>query len=525
MMNKTWPKVDSNDGKYFYNRSDHQNILDEMSPVRHYINTARLEIKLYYLGLLTNLLCILVFTQKSIINRKSIFYLIFLAFSDFMYNFISLLPFALLDAKLAAVNIFKTSNVSCFFYDYITVIFHFYSVMITLFVTVDRFNHIYDPITFNRKSTSRKMKLFIGLSLFFLCTVIALPHGFLMVYNDQQKDCDGNKFFTNNSFTIGNSSINYYKFYFSITEPVLIWFIPGLIILCMNIYVIVKIFESKQWSAKLTSNRTLNTVSGTQPAQNVNLILYKSNLNRLYYGDQYEMDRLHYDRLESVSTNRQPHKAKFSLKNFRFYFLCFIRVNLDEMNKCTKEGVDMRAPHQSLDEYLLNKNNQAKRNKSLYLSDCKLNNSQSLSEKRRMLRKSATSGENMNLDQSATGSRLFRGSRLSVNQISHYITIIILGFYFILTTIPFAIVLSLQNDITLSLNYTLNSKQEYLNDSSWQSYAKLRDFVAFGRLFFISNHCFNFFLYFMFNRMFRYSIWQLLSNVRKFFSRRIFKLF
>jgi hypothetical protein len=93
--------------------------------------------------------------------------------------------------------------------------------------------------------------------------------------------------------------------------------------------------------------------------------------------------------------------------------------------------------------------------------------------------------------------------KMSVNRISHYITIIILGFYFILSTIPYGVMLTFQNNLTLKLNYFLEPEEIY-QDKLWLRYGNYRQLVACTKLFFISNHCLNFFVYFLFNRMFRH---------------------
>ena len=89
------------------------------------------------------------------------------------------------------------------------------------------------------------------------------------------------------------------------------------------------------------------------------------------------------------------------------------------------------------------------------------------------------------------------------NRLSHHILIIVLGFYFIITTIPFSIVLAFTNQLTLKLNYHLPGQESYLNDETWILYGQFRDYVMLFKLFFISNHCVNFFFYLSFNRKFR----------------------
>ncbi len=102
-----------------------------------------------------------------------------------------------------------------------------------------------------------------------------------------------------------------------------------------------------------------------------------------------------------------------------------------------------------------------------------------------------------------------KAGKLSVNQISHYVTIIILGFYFILSTIPYAIVLSFYNNLTTKLEYNLPNKTSYLSDSLWVKYGIYRDIVIVFRLLFSSNHSLNFFFYLMFNRLFRRQFYEI----------------
>ena len=106
--------------------------------------------------------------------------------------------------------------------------------------------------------------------------------------------------------------------------------------------------------------------------------------------------------------------------------------------------------------------------------------------------------------------------KIRLNQLSHYITIITLGFYFIVTTIPFGIILSLQNNITLKLNYLHLDKEDYLNDPLWLQYGRMRDNSSLCKLFFISNHCINFFFYLFFNPMFRNTMFDIIISVKTF---------
>lgn len=230
---------------YFYNRSDHPDILRSLSPRRYFILQA-IPI-MHYIGIANNILALIVLIQPQMITKKGIFYLTFLAFSDFMYNFLSQLPLTLQDLKIVSYDIFKLSNTTCFFYDLRVTTFHFYSVILMLFGTLDRFLHIYRPLSLNRNFNSLRSKTLMGILLFFVSLVFALPHGFLMVYSEREKDCDAHAFFKQKFL---NTSFSNYQIYFTFTEPILIWFIPGLMILFMNGYVILKIIKSNKMDKK-----------------------------------------------------------------------------------------------------------------------------------------------------------------------------------------------------------------------------------------------------------------------------------
>ena len=399
---------------YFYNRThDWTVILSLLSPLRPTLQH-KIKPSLHYLGLITNLLCILVFIKKSFPKRKGVFFLAMLACADFMYNFTSVLPHFLVSTRLLDYNIYKTSNVSCFMYDYVISAFHFYSVFLTLLITIDRFKHIRKPLRLYQTLEKSLAKRLATSSLLLLSLLIALPHGFLMVYSKTEKDCDARGFFRQR---LNSAHFTYYQLYFTFTEPVLIWFIPGVLITCMNVYVVFRILKS---NVAFSNRFTVNCGS-----------------------------------FKLFKREQTTHK------------------NNSEM-------------HAELVECL---------NRDLSISCTKVNKESTNSTANEMLRKNT------------------KKSKLSFNQQSHYLTIVMVGFYFILSTIPYNIILGMQNNLTLRLNYALHGKNEYLADPLWIRFGRLREWVAIFRILFISNHCFNFFLYLLFNRLFR-KIW--FDVVKKF---------
>ena len=458
-------------GLYFYKRSDSTEILRQLSPWR-----SKLEKSVpyfHYLGLITNLICILIFSRKNLIKRKSIFLLVILAFADFMYNFLSVLPNFLMSNEIIDYNIYKTSDFSCFMYDFGITSFHFYSVLLTLLITAERYEHISRPLNLDSKLHNIKCKKRIGFCLYFVSMLISLPHGFLMIYNKKENDCDARKFFRQ---TIFNTNITYYQLYFTFTEPVLIWFIPGISIMVMNFYVIYKIFKSNEIYSKqftvsfMPLKRSKLRKSATQKS-----ISHSSVKHDLVH--QANQDILH---LQSSSSKENTNELiKLAIRDASF-------DKITVVYKKEKNILDLPDLTRSIGSRAFVK---CKELNSKFAQSFEINDDNSYCK---------------NYAEKNT-----KTLKLSVNQVSHYLTIVIVGFYFILSTIPYGIILTFQNNLTLKLNYLLETKNDYLNDQLWIKYGFYRELVIVFRIFFMSNHCLNFFLYFLFNRLFRNSLFKI----------------
>jgi hypothetical protein len=285
----------------FYKRNDHKEILKILAPWRPTLE--KYIPKIHFLGLITNILIIIVFSQKRVLtNRKSIFYLVILAISDFMYNFVLEIPNFLIVLKIVKYDIYQQSNLSCFLYDYLTIGFHFYSVLMTLFVTIDRFYHIFKPLkTINRKYSDSKTKFIICFLLMIFSFLIALPHGFLFEFKKSQNECDAREFFIR---PFRDTKFSNYEIYFTFLEPILMWFLPGLIILILNSYVIYKIIKSNR---KRRNNQILSNNSNISN----NLFFAKSNFNK---NNQNNQKTLGYFEDESQNCD---FIQKLSLKNIK----------------------------------------------------------------------------------------------------------------------------------------------------------------------------------------------------------------
>ena len=84
-----------------------------------------------------------------------------------------------------------------------------------------------------------------------------------------------------------------------------------------------------------------------------------------------------------------------------------------------------------------------------------------------------------------------------------------------MTLCHFVFILSFQNNLTLDLNYFLETKSDYLNNPVWKKFGIFREWVIIFRILFISNHVFNLFLYLLFNRLFRKTLFDVIIYVFK----------
>ena len=419
---------------YFYDRDDWAVILAFLSPWN--VEIEKFFPFFHYLGVATNMLCICVFTTKNFIKRKSIFFKAYLAFADFMYNLASVLPHFLMLTHLFDHKVNKTSNLSCFIYDYVITTFHFYSVCITLLITIDRFNHIYKPLKLHRKLDDLRSKKLIVFSLLLFACVIALPHGFLRVYNEREKDCDARVFFRKR---LQNSTITYYQIYFMYTEPIFVWLLPGMFMSLLNFYVVYKIFKTNdKYSRK-----------------------FLRNFKGLHYFKEQPSNFSVSHNISLINTQIVVHKHNW-YESFRNptsnYTHSLLLVNKVEINRA-KSALGSTAS------------------------------------------KDRSSSMNVNTNLLITKNQ--KNSKLSLIQLTHCLSILFVGFIFILSTMPYGIALSKQNNITFSLNYALNNLGDYLTDSMWIKFGQLKEWVVFFKIFFILYHCFNFFVYLVFHRLFR----------------------
>ena len=107
-------KEDITGNVFIYDRPDLGIIFRTLSPIRQ--NALKAVPILHYFGAASNLIAIIILSKKRLLMLKGIFFLLLLAYSDFMYNFMSILPNVLELINIVDFDIFTRSNFACFFY-------------------------------------------------------------------------------------------------------------------------------------------------------------------------------------------------------------------------------------------------------------------------------------------------------------------------------------------------------------------------------------------------------------------------
>lgn len=291
---------------------------------------------------------------------------------------------------------------------------------------------------------------------------------------------------------------------------------PGLLILCMNSYLIYKIIKSQKSRPKYLGFQQLHPKK-----ESIEKYFVKTESKKLSLCSLEAMNEMNRSSTPSLFSKKSIIKAKNTImpKTFCDYFKYTNKRPKKTLSKYssstqTKSSIIERGAKQQ-NERLYNSNSGSNRHERFVASrkTCSLT-SESVnpcSSKSRPLRHRLIYSTNKTLIENEK-----KIQRISVNRISHYVTIIVLGFYFILSTIPYAVMLSLQNNATLKLNYFLDPNEIY-KDKLWLRYGLYRDLVALTKLFFISNHCLNFFVYLLFNRIFRHVFISSIFSIFSFF--------
>jgi predicted transposase len=123
-------------------------------------------------GIFSNLVCICVFVQKTLLKKKINFYLLILAMIDFVFCIILSIHYFLL--KRMSITLYDFSLISCYMTDYVVSTIDTFGVYLTLVMSVDRFYAITRPIKSKNFFTSRFAKRII-LSGYFALLLIKLP--------------------------------------------------------------------------------------------------------------------------------------------------------------------------------------------------------------------------------------------------------------------------------------------------------------------------------------------------------------
>lgn len=141
---------------------------------------SRINLSSMFFGIIGNLVCVFVLTQKSLLNRKFNWYLLALAFADLNYCFIvfaNYLIYALSISDPPQV-IYDLSKITCYLTDYVVHSIDAFCVFLTLILSIDRLYSIMNPIKSRFFVTSQYPKQ-ITFATYFILLLIKSPEIFL----------------------------------------------------------------------------------------------------------------------------------------------------------------------------------------------------------------------------------------------------------------------------------------------------------------------------------------------------------
>ena len=434
---------------YFYSRTDWAHILASLSPWRPHVE--KFFPSLHYSGLVANSICILIFSK--FIRRKNILRLTLLALANLLYNLMSVLPHFLQITHIYERNIYTISNVSCFMHDFAKKASHFYAVLITLLITIERFTQI-SKLELKFSNPHANICFIIGLALIPL--VAALPHGFLMVFNEKNRQCEIRACFRRR---VQDSSLTYYQLYFAFTEPIFVWVLPGVLITCMNFYVVLSIFSASE--------------------------VYAQKFNLKFKMFNFFRDHEAISHAKLTEYKAQVTSTALLVRRFKSDWLRGLRSSPSIVSVTIKSNKDAT----SVKDTMSNKDAISIKDATSY---------KDVMSTKEMSCSNCTVNMPFIDEEEPKKSKLAR-----VCECSHYLTVLMVGFFFLFSTVPYGIVVSLQNNLAFQLNYALGSMSEYLRDPAWIRFGHLRERAILFKVLFMSNHCFNLFIYLIFNRHFR----------------------
>jgi hypothetical protein len=133
-------------------------------------------------GIFSNLLCICVFSQKSLLTKKINWYLLILSLTDFLFCLILCTHYFMI--KYKSNTLYDWNMITCYGLDYLVGTTDTYSVYLMLVLSIDRLYAIIRPIESKQFYTNRFCKR-IALIGFFAILILKSPDLFLnqRVYN------------------------------------------------------------------------------------------------------------------------------------------------------------------------------------------------------------------------------------------------------------------------------------------------------------------------------------------------------
>ena len=227
-------------------------------------------------GVLGNLICILVFSQKALLNRRFNWYFLALSFADLIFCFILLTnysSYALFRSHRLSIgriplHLYDLSELTCVLYEYMLNTTDAFSVFLTLTLSIDRLYAITNPIKVRMFVTYRFPKHIIVI-IYLALHLIKSPEIFLggKKFKIEDEDLVPDQLNSSNIKTFAcfpSDNIEYaknstalfiYVIYSNIFLPVILNILPGIAIVILNMTLW---FFIRHYTNQISSKKLLN---------------------------------------------------------------------------------------------------------------------------------------------------------------------------------------------------------------------------------------------------------------------------
>jgi hypothetical protein len=426
---------------------------------------ARINFFLMLFGILGNFVCICVLVQKKLLGRKFNCYLLILALADFVFSVIVFINYCIIFQNPNRA-IFDLSWVTCHFTDYIIHTIDAFCVAITLIVSIDRFYAIIQPIKNKTLVTNRYPKQ-ISLACFVLLLILHSPGVFLSqrayIYASKPTSVTRNMSFLSNLNDSNSSTYALNNPYYNMSRKSILerTSVFNLSLLTKNV---------KSSSSKLRKKNS--SMTATSLLESINMI------KKLPSRHVPVKDFCHFTNSEYSSIIRSPRNEKIRIA-YILYTKLILSIFLNVLPALAILILNSTLSY-FVRQYTSRNNGSTRVTSSVNQNATSYNANNS---------NYAGAHLSVRYSQTPLTGRLVDKKFISRAQKSNYLTIVIIGVWLLISSLPY---------YTLS-TYTWAASLHLIDDRS-RFHMSMQ---AVSSAFFNSNHCINIIIYMIFYRDFR----------------------